>query len=99
MLRKLERKIYFKKCHALHRGKRCWVSAEGDVTPIKIARRTQSAKMFYVLMATIFGGMFYFKIMREGVSITSNEYTNFFTETINKFNSFNLPPERRSIPW
>lgn len=79
--------------------RRCWVSAEGDVTPIKIARRTQSAKKFHVLMAITFGGMFHFKIMEQGVSITSKEYTNFLTETINKFNSFKLQQERRSIPW
>ena len=70
----------------------CWVSAEGDVTPIKISRRT---KKFHVLMAITFSGIFHFKIMEPRVSITSKEYTNFLTETINKFNSFNLPQERR----
>ena len=37
-------------------------------------------------MAITFGGMFHFKIREQGVSITSKEYTNFLTETINKFN-------------
>ena len=39
----------------------CCVSAEGDITPIKIARRTQSAKMFHVLIEITFGGFFVLK--------------------------------------
>ena len=111
MLCKLERKVYFKNFHAVTDEtwfyekplgyavtRRFWVSAEGDVTPIKIATRTQWAKKFQVLMAITFGRMFHSKRMEQGVSITSKEYTNFLTETINKFNLFSLPQKRRSIP-
>ena len=92
-----DEKLFYEKRLGNADTRRCWVSAEGDVTSIKIARRTQSAKMFHVLMAITFGGMFHFKIMEQGVSITSKEFTNLLTETINNFNSFNLPQERRSI--
>ena len=77
--------------------RKSWVPPDGD--RCEVAKRMTVEMKFLALVAVSFGSLHHFKVLNRHETVNSEVYTQFLDEAINKFNSYELRVQRRSVSW